>query len=65
MVKSEFEGCEFEDQLAPTFTRAKRKQKPEEYRLIILADWAIKAILNISVICLKYHTVEDLPLIYS
>jgi hypothetical protein len=26
MVKSEFEGCEFEDQLAPTFTRAKRKQ---------------------------------------
>ena len=26
MVKSEFEGYEFEDQLAPTFTRAKRKQ---------------------------------------
>ena len=25
-VKSEFEGCEFKDQLAPTFTRAKRKQ---------------------------------------
>ena len=35
MVNSEFEGCEFGGRHAPTFTRAKPKQKPGEYKVII------------------------------
>ena len=43
MVKCEFEGCEFEGRHAPTFTRAKRKQKPGEYRLISFLLWIVPA----------------------
>ena len=51
MVKSEFEGCEFEDQLAPTFTRAKRKQnKSPESTGSLLTVLRLALVLRVALI---------------